>query len=110
MENGVLAISDGTFTFSETKNKNQFYFFRNDGEVLTDISREPVDFFQAYIAQKMMTGEITEIVMVNFLTEISEDGKCLRLTVSDIGEEPNNSTANKKQPGFFARLLKKIFK
>lgn len=37
MANEFRAVSDGTFTLQETKNKNQFYFYRNDGEVLADI-------------------------------------------------------------------------
>jgi len=44
MATELLAISDGTFTLSETENKNQFYFFRNDGQVLSDIDREPMDY------------------------------------------------------------------
>lgn len=43
MANEFRAVSDGTFTLQETKNKNQFYFYRNDGEVLADIDREPMD-------------------------------------------------------------------
>ena len=56
MANEFRAVSDGTFTLQETKNKNQFYFYRNDGEVLADIDREPMDLYQAYIMQKMMSG------------------------------------------------------
>ena len=41
MENGVLAISNGTFTFSETENKKQFYIsegFAHGFLVLSDIA------------------------------------------------------------------------
>ena len=112
MANEFLAISDGTFTLSETENKNQFYFYRNDGNVLTDIDREPMDLYQAYIMQKMMNGEITDMVMNNIYSEMSTDGKCIRLTICDIGEEPikpTNSNVNNKQPNFLKRLFHKIF-
>ena len=45
MANEFLAVSDGTYTLSETENKNQFYFYRNDGAVLTDIDMEPMDLY-----------------------------------------------------------------
>ena len=112
MANEFLAVSDGTFTLSETEVKNQFYFYRNDGEVLTDIDREPMDLYQAYIMSKMMSGEITDMVMSNIYFEMSDDGKCIRLTICDIGEKPvksNNSTARGKQPNFIKRLFNKIF-
>ena len=111
MANEFLAISDGTFTLSETENKNQFYFYRNDGGVLSDIDREPLDLYQAYIMRKMMNGEITDIVMNNIYSETSDDGKCIRLTISDIGAKTtnSNSTVKQKQPNFFKRLFHKIF-
>ena len=112
MANDFLAVSDGTFTLSETENKNQFYFYRNDGEVLTDIDREPMDLYHAYIMCKMMNSEITDIVMNNIYSETSDDGKCIRLTICDIGEKPTrnkNSTVSDKQPNFLKCLLHKIF-
>ena len=111
MASEFRAVSDGTFTLQETENKNQFYFYRNDGEVLADIDREPMDLYHAYIMQKMMNCEITDMVMNNIYSETSEDGKCIRLTISDIGEKPvhhNNSTVN-KQPSFWKRLFHKVF-
>ena len=112
MANEFLSISDGTFTLSETENKNQFYFYRNDGNVLTDIDREPMDLYQAYIMQKMMNGEITDMVMNNIYSERSDDGKCIRLTVCNIDEKPVkkiNSNVSNKKPNFLKRLLHKIF-
>lgn len=112
MANELLAISDGTFTLSESENKNQFYFYRNDGNVLTDISREPMDMYQVYIMRKMMSGEITEMVMNNIYSEMSDDGKCIRLTICDIGEEPSsktNSVAKTKRPNFLKRVFNKIW-
>ena len=112
MANEFLAISDGTFTLSETENKNQFYFYRNDGNVLTDIDREPINLYHAYITQKMMNGEITDMIMNNIYSEISDDGKCIRLTICDISEKPVkniNSTVSNKQPNFLKRWFHKIF-
>ena len=111
MENKFLAVSDGTFTLQETENKNQFYFYRNDGEVLADIDREPMDLYQALIIKKMVSGEITNIVMNNIYSETSEDGKCMRLTISDIDDKPvhpNNSTVS-NPPSFLKRLFHKVF-
>ena len=112
MANESLAISDGTFTLSETEVKNQFYFYRNDGEVLTDIDREPMDLYQAYIIHKMVNDETTNMIMSNFYMETSDDGRCIRLTICDIGENPvksNNSTVRDKHPNFIKHLFNKIF-
>ena len=111
MANEFITVSDGTFTLQETENKNQFYFYRNDGEVLADIDREPMDLYHAYVFQKMMNGEISGMVMHKVYSETSEDGKCIRLTICDIGEKPahhNNSTVS-KQPSFLKRLFHKVF-
>lgn len=113
MANEFLVISDGTYTLSETENKNQFYFYRNDGAVLTDRDSEPMDLYEVYIMQKMMNGEITtDAVMYNIHSEMSDDEKCIRLTIYDIGEEKvrnTSSTANNKHPNFLKRLFYKIF-
>lgn len=108
MANKFLAITDGTFTFSETENENQFYFYRNDEDVLTDIGRKPIDFYQEYIIHKFINGEMKEEEMVlnNIHSEISVDGKCIRLTICDFGKDSN---AIEKKPNFLKRLLNKIF-
>ncbi len=112
MTNEFLAVSDGTYTLSETENKNQFYFYRNDGAVLTDIDREPMDLYQAYIIQNMMNGGITHVVMNNIYSEMSDDKKCIRLTICDFGEKTErntSSTATNKNPNFLKHLFHKIF-
>jgi len=101
----LKALSNGEFTLAETEVENQFYFYRNDGKILGDVGRIPMDFYQQYIMSKMMNGEITEIVMNNILFETSDDGKCIRLTTSDIGEPPK--TKPNKKPNFFKRIFKK---
>lgn len=100
----LLAVSNGTFTLQESENKNEFYFYRNDGDVLTDIDREPMDLYHAYIMQKMMNGEITDIVMKDIYSEISADRKCMRLIITDMGD---NSIVKNKKPNFLNRLFQK---
>lgn len=89
MTNKFLTVSDGTFTLAETENKNQLY-----------------------IMQKIMNGDINDIVMNDIYSEISDDKKCLRLTICDILEptsENDNSNNSKKQPNFFKKLFKNLF-
>ncbi len=106
MSNELKAMTDGTFTFAESEDPNVFYFYRNDGEVIGDVGRTPMDFYQNWICTKMFNGEITEVVMNDICFETSVDGKCIRLTVSGIGE----CKAKQKQPNFFKRLFSKLFK
>ena len=106
----LLAVSNGTFTLQESENKNEFYFYRNDGDVLIDIDREPMNLYHAYIMQKMMNGEITDIVMKDIYSEISTDEKCIRLTITDMGDKPvknTNSVVKNKKPNFLKRLFQK---
>ena len=106
-----FTVSDGTYTLVETENRNQFYFYRNDKEVLTEVYNEPLDLYQAYVMRKMMCGEITSMVMKNICSQISDDGKCLRLTVSEAGEDvikSNNLTDNPRKPNFLNRLIHKF--
>lgn len=88
MSKEYLAVSDGTYTLTETDAPNQFYFYRNDDGVLGEVDHEPMDLYHAYIMNKMMNGEITDIVANNIRSQISSDGKCMRLLVAPIGEEP----------------------
>ncbi len=103
MSNELKAITDGTFTFAESEDPNVFYFYRNDREVIGDVGRIPMDFYQNWICTKMLNGEITKTVMNNVCFETSNDGKCIRLTVSGI-------KSKQKQPNFFKRLFSKLFK
>ena len=113
MKKEFLTISDGTFTLQETESEKQFLFYRNDDDVLKDITDEPMDFYQHYIMKKMIEGEINDAVFSNIYTEISDDGKCIRLTVTQITgvEEPSKKkkAIKKKKPNFFKWLVKKIF-
>ena len=78
-----------------------------DGKVLTDIDREPMEFYQALITRKMMDGDIPAMFMANNLySEMSADGKVIRLTVYDIDKDPNLHI--KKKPNFIKRLFNKM--
>jgi len=106
MSNELKAMTDGTFIFAESEDPNVFYFYRNDREVIGDVGRIPMDFYQDWIRTKMFNGEITEMVTNDVCFETSDDGKYIRLTVSGIGERK----AKKEQPNFFKRLFSKLFK
>lgn len=107
MSNELKAMTDGTFTLSESEDTNVFYFYRNDRKVIGDVGRIPMDFYQNWICTKMMNGEITEMeINDTCFFEISDDGKCIRLIVSGSGERK----AKQKQPNFFKRLFSKLFK
>ena len=131
MSKELQAFSDGTFVFVEDENGKQFYFYRKDGEVLGDVGRRPMDFYQHYMVTKMMNGEITGMVANNLKFEESADGKCIRITlVDEFGESasekaeeakaleepkktqiqtPEESIQNHPKTNFVKRMLKKIF-
>lgn len=81
MENRYLNISDGFFTISETDRKNQFYFFRNDLQELGEVGEEPIKLFRYFIMGKYFIIDVNEKVMKNIYSEVSKDGKVIRLTV-----------------------------
>ena len=125
MAKELYVLSDGTFSLSETEVENLYLFYRNDGRVIGDVGRIPMDFYQSYITNKMMNGEITEIVRKDIKFEPLYDGKFIRLTVSEMGESPQVKTQdsndveksesqpvqNEEQPkpNLFKCILKKIF-
>lgn len=106
MSKELMAMSNGTFTLAESENPNVFYFYRNDNEVIGDVGRIPMGFYQNYICKKMMDGEIKEMVMNDICFETSNDGKCIRLTISGIGE----CKAKEKKSNFIKRFFNRMFK
>ena len=102
MSKELLGFSNGEYTFTETEVENQFLFYRNDEKILGDVGHIPMEFYQHYIMNKMFNGEITEMVANNIRFETSTDGKCIRLTVTDIGEA---SEKKKRRPNFLKRLF-----
>jgi hypothetical protein len=114
MPSELRLFSDGVFTLSETENENQLYFYRNDGTVLDDVGEAPMDFYQNYIIMKMMEGEITDVVMNDICFEESDDGKCIRLTISGVDNSRPSTNAKeingeKSKGNFFKNIFKKIF-
>ena len=122
----VTGITDGIFTLQESENKNEFFFFRNDGNVLEGIDREPTDFYSAYIMQKMMNGEISGMIVSNLRWEMSTDGKVIRGTVEDFKTYDEEESADESETdknisevhpilihnekkSFWERLKEKIF-
>lgn len=109
MDNSFSAVSNGIFTFRETEKEGVFYFYRNDGEVLGDDYDNPMDFYSAYL---LNANPCETIIMKDVYTEISEDGKILRVTLCKMGEsnEGHNNTEIKNQKSsFFKKLASKIF-
>lgn len=108
MANEFNAVSDGVFTLTETQERDQFIFCRNDGEVLGEVGRAPMDLYQAYIMKKMMDGAIPpEIVMKNVHTIEAVDGKSILMTVSDMSEEASSRVS--KKPNFLKHFFQKMF-
>jgi hypothetical protein len=74
-------VSDGFFTLQETKDEKEFFFYRNDGDFLGNIDKELIQLYQAFIAEKMFSGEITEAAADNILLEESGDGKSIKVII-----------------------------
>ncbi len=103
------AITDGTYTFHLTEDKNVFYLTKNDGGVINKDEVNPMDFYQTYICRKMMESGSMEMIFSNIAVDHSEDGKSMRITVMDMREEKLPEKPLKKE-GFFAKLRKKFAK
>ena len=52
MEKVVLAVSRGIFSLTETDKENVLYFYRNDGGMLGDVGRIPMELYQLYLDEK----------------------------------------------------------
>ena len=113
MAQELLQLSDDTYIFIESEDKRVFYFYRKDGEKLGDVGRMPMDFYQAYIMQKMMKGDISGPVFGNLCFETSNDEKCIRITIVDYEELPKvekDPADNQKKLGIMEKLFCKIWK
>ena len=131
MSDELRGVSNGTYNLVEGPEENVLYFYREDGGVLGDVGRLPMDFYQAYVAQKMIDENATEVVMSNLLFEKFDEGKLIKITVFPIGakspelnkelqkdatekESENDSKDNiravEPKESFCMRLLKRIRK
>ena len=106
MANEIIAISDGFYTLAETKNEKQFCFFRNDGNVLANVNREPLELYQAYVMHKMMQNKNIKMVASNIHKEVSEDGRYMKITIYSVGEKnPENKRHLKRKNSFLKKWL-----
>ena len=120
MSERKIAFTDGTHTFAETGVKNEFYFYRNDRNVLgkTGIN-DVMTFFSQYLLHKVEDGEIQNVYAGEINFEISTDGKCIKMIVSDKpARKPNlhivkttekipDATEDQPKPNFFTRWFGK---
>lgn len=101
----MASVKNKTFTLSDTEDKNQLIFYRNDGKVLegdlNDFEGKVFELYESYIACKMMCAEISDRCSFEFDFEMSDDNKCIRL----IFPEKNDA----EHSNIFKRLFKKIF-
>ena len=101
----MTTIKNEIFTLAE--DKNQLLFYRNDGQVLegdlNDFEEEVRRFFECYMACQMMAGEIPDKFNFECDFEMTDDKKCICLTVFE------KNDANQPQPNIFKRLIKRIF-
>lgn len=122
MSKGKIAFTDGTYTFAETGVKNEFYFYRNDRNVLGKMGRnEVIQFFSQYLLKKVEEGAIQDLYAGEINFEISADGKCLKMIVADKpARKPNlrivktaegyglpDATEEQPKPNFFQRWFGK---
>ena len=126
MPKELQELTDGTYTLAETKVENQFFFFRNDHQVLGNVGLSPVELFSKYYIEKSQkegiqkSGYEDKIRFKFSECEISKDRTIIRLTVSDNleknpnlrivkGGEKESPNATKQWPNFFKRVTRKLF-
>lgn len=122
MSNERQTLTNGTYTFAETKVKNQFYFYRNDKGVLGKVGSTPLELFAQYLIHKVEEWGIHDVYDCEVYYEKSTDGNCIRMTVYDkLGWSKNVPTVEKTeslssadesqqpQPNFFKNIFGKLF-
>ena len=122
MSKGKIALTDGTYTFAETEVKNEFYFYRNDRNVLGKMgSNQVMHFFSQYLLRKVEEGEIQDVYAGEIDFQLSTDGKCIKMIVADKparkpnlhivktaeGERLPDATEEQAKPNFFQRWFGK---
>lgn len=117
IRNDCENLSDGIFTLLESEVPRQFYFYRNDGEVLDDADySEAMKLYQAYVIRQIMRGEIIDRAPRPVFSGKSDDGRYIIITVSngddddDAAKEPSPISHFIENPKiFFSKALTKIF-
>lgn len=114
MSKELQKLTDDTYTFSETEEENQFYFFRNDHELLGDVGSAPIVLFAQYLVEKDRKNELkkNKVYKGTICFEISNDHKVIRMTVSDNQKDLHivRSGKNKDLWSSIKNFFKKIFK
>lgn len=111
-EKELKAFTDGEYVFSETEEANQFYFYRQDGQVLGEVGRIPMDMYQNYMCMKMFESDTPEMVANNIRFDTSEDGKCIRLTTFAFGQKDpiiEEDSIKKEETKGIKKLVKSLF-
>lgn len=106
VEKELKAFSNGEYIFAETKQDNQFYFYRQDGQELGEVGRIPMEMYQNYLCIRMFEGKCTEMVANDIRFDISDDGKCIRLTTFAFGEQ---KPLKKHEEKGIKKLIKSLF-
>lgn len=116
MPKELTVVTNGTYTLEETKEENQFYFFRNDHGVLKDVGTLPLEMFSRYLIQKVKEGEINEVYDGEIYFELSTDGTVMRLTASEhtkpnlrIVKSEESQVPEVTEPNFFKRVFANWF-
>lgn len=117
MTKELQKLTDDTFTFSETEEENQFYFFRNDHELLGDVGSAPIVLFAQYLVEKDRKNELkkNKVYKGTICFEISNDHKVIRMTVSDNQKSKPDlhivrSCENQNMWSSLKEFFKRIFK
>lgn len=108
-EKKLKMVKHGVYIFTETEERNIFYFYREDGKTLGDVGRLPMDMYQYYVCMNMFENNTQEIIASNVSFERSTDGKVIRLTTRSIGEMIPIKVERKEEKGI-KRLIKSLFR
>lgn len=84
MNNDFLAITDGMYIFSETKENNVFYFWRRDGLELReeDVKEKFPEMYNSYLIVQIQSRKIkAKAIISNIRIDVLKDRKIARMTV-----------------------------
>ena len=105
MAKELKSVSNGIFTLAETGLENQFYFYRNDMEIVGDAGRIPIELYKEYVIEEIINGKMDARIESKISCELSEDGIFLKITVDS--NETKMQVESEKRGNFFRRVFKK---
>lgn len=106
-EKELKTLSDGEYVFAETKIKNQYHFYREDGQKLGEVGNIPMDMYRNYMCMKMFEGGVTNMVANNIRFDTSDCDTCIRITTFALGEK--DPFEQREEKGLKS-LVKSLFK